>query len=65
MDNVLERLLVPKLEQAIADLERETGDAAALAHNQRLIAFLRRTVAECREFADSAEDTFEAFLGNR
>jgi hypothetical protein len=65
MGNVYERLLVPKLEQAIADLEGEGGDAVAQAENQRLIAFLRRTVVECREFADSAEDTLEAFLRDR
>jgi hypothetical protein len=65
MSNVYERLLVPKLEQAIADLEGEAGDAAAEDEYRRLNAFLRRTVVECREFADSAEDTLEAFLRDR
>jgi hypothetical protein len=65
MSSVYERLLVPKLEQAIADLEGEAGDPAAEDENRRLIAFLRRTVIECREFSDSDEDALEAFLRER
>lgn len=65
MGDVYQRVLVPKLEQAIADLAEEAGDPVKQAENQRLIEFLRQTVAECREFAGNAEDTFEAFLRDR